>query len=457
MNMDLYQPLYEKCLFPVHERFVKGRRTASIYKDSLKTQWLDTGYHIERQLEALKGLLEFAKCHSAYYGKLLNEYGLDSKKITSINDLSKLPIQNKDIIRENFDDIVTEPFRNSLWLKSTGGSTGNLLHFGYTKTSYEWRVAMSRRGYLWAGAAPGTKQTYIWGMSLAPQGVFARWKKHIHQMLDRHRFFNCFNFESEQMASWLEEINKIRPDVIVGYTNPLYEFARFVASSGGLSFKPKGVISAAEKLHPFQRDAMAQAFGTKVFNTYGAREFMLIGAECDRHEGLHVSMENLIVEVVDEKGMPCSPGQTGRIVVTDLHNYGMPFVRYEIGDLARVSAKQCSCGRGLMLLDDIVGRSLDVIRTSDGKAVPGEFFVYLMMEHRDVYRFQIVQDALDSLRIKVVPNGEFQQATRMGIEKKLTDVVGPAMNVSFEQVSEIPLTPSGKYRVTVSNVGDVVR
>ena len=164
-------------------------------------------------------------------------------------------------------------------------------------------------------------------------------------------------------------------------------------------------------------------------------------------------MENLIVEVVDDKGAPVGPGEVGRILVTDLHNYGMPFIRYEIGDMARVSERQCSCGRGLLLLDDIVGRSLDVIRTPEGKAVPGEFFPHLMKDFPAISRFQVVQKELWAITIKYQVVANLDSDTRQKIINEVENVVGSDMRIIFEQVNDIPLTKSGKYRVTISELG----
>src|SRR4029077_12302961 len=164
------------------------------------------------------------------------------------------------------------------------------------------------------------------------------------------------------------------------YTNPLYEFARYIQREGLSTVSPRSIIVGAEKLYPFQRSLIEEVFRAPVFETYGSREFMLIGAECDRHAGLHLSMENLLVEILDDDGSPTPAGQEGNVVITDLFNYGMPFVRYVNGDRAVAGFDLCPCGRGLPLLKKVVGRQLDVLETLDGRKVPGEFFPHLLKE-----------------------------------------------------------------------------
>lgn len=450
--MKFYQKLYEKYYFPFFEGFLKRRRTASLYSESLKTQWLTLSEQQSRQLDSLKKLLCFVQTNTIYYRDLFERCSFNPRKLESLYALSQIPILNKDLIRHNFNSLVSSPFRSTLWCKSTGGSTGQPLQFGYTKGSYEWRLAMSKRGYAWAGARPGTKQAYIWGVALGASTRRQRLKESLHHFMDSQKFYNCFEFGEQEMAQCLASLNGWQPQNLIGYTNPLYEFALYVDRHGGPLFKPQSILCAAEKVHPYQREVLQRVFGAPVFNTYGSREFMLIAAECEKHEGLHVSMENLIVEVVDDDGMPVRPGEVGRILVTDLHNYGMPFIRYEIGDMARVSEHQCSCGRGLMVLDDIVGRSLDVIRTPEGKVVPGEFFPHLFKDYPEIFRFQVVQKKLNTLIVKYQLQNLFPSETMAQLVTEIRNVVGPEIQIIFDEVDVIPLTSSGKYRVTISEL-----
>jgi len=161
------------------------------------------------------------------------------------------------------------------------------------------------------------------------------------------------------------------------------------------------------------------------------------------------------IEIIKDDGTPAQDGETGRMVVTDLHNYGMPFIRYEIGDLGVATTKMCSCGRGLPLIADVVGRSLDVIRTPEGKIVPGEFFPHLFKDYSGIARFQVVQDKINHLVIKLVPTDKFEDAARSKIDQEIRKAVGSTMVLDYQVVSEIPLTATGKYRVTVSSIPEM--
>jgi phenylacetate-CoA ligase len=191
-----------------------------------------------------------------------------------------------------------------------------------------------------------------------------------------------------------------------------------------------------------------------VFETYGSREFSLIGAECDRHCGLHLSMENLIVEVVDDDGNPTPCGQEGQIVVTDLFNTAMPFVRYAIGDRAIAGLEDCDCGRGLPLLKQVVGRQLDIIVTTDGRLLAGEYFPHLMKDYAAVRQFQVVQSQRDLVELRLVVGGEWRSDTRDSLRSKVQQFVGQATRLQIHEVENIPLTRAGKSRVVVGYQAD---
>jgi phenylacetate-CoA ligase len=452
----MYQKIYEKAYFPLFEKVIKRRKIAEIYVKSLQTQWRDLDDNKYDQVIRFREILMHADMYCPYYSLLFQKVGFNPKSLKRIEDAEVLPLLTKDIIRANLSELTSRKNAGQLWPKSTGGSTGQPLRFYYTKESYEWRVAMSKRGYLWAGARLGSRQAYIWGVAIGERTSFSDWKERLQHAIDRHRYFNCFEFDEKKMAECLIELRKFRPEVIVGYTNPLYNFAKFINKNGKLGFLPVGIICAAEKVHSYQREEMENIFGCPVYNTYGSREFMLIASECERKEGLHINIENLVVEIIKEDGSPAKAGETGKVVITDLHNFGMPFIRYEIGDLAVHTEQICSCGRGLPLLGEVTGRSLDVIRTPDGKVVPGEFFPHLMKEFPDVYKFQIVQNLSDELQIKLVPvSMEITSVTLEMIEKEIRKVIGYATRIKYQIVSDIPLTKTGKLRVTVSNIKGV--
>lgn len=447
----MYGQLYRNVLLPVFDGVVKGRRTMNHWRDAEQSQWWSRERIEEQQFQSLRLLLAHAQRTCPYYGSEWNAMGLDATSLQSLEQFSKWPLLTREAIRRNRLKMrTTAPVKRMS--KATGGSSGEPLQFDLDSGSNDRRTAMTYRGYGWAGAAPGTKQLYIWGTAVGKLPAWKRWKVDLHHRFDRHLILSCFEFTPERMRSHFDRMNRYRAEVIVAYTNPLYEFARFIKQNGLVPAKPRSIIVGAEKLHDFQRELIEEVFQAPIFETYGSREFMLIGAECDRHCGLHLSMENLLVEILNDDGSPTPHGQEGNIVITDLYNYGMPFVRYVNGDRAVAGFDTCQCGRGLPLLKKVVGRQLDTLETPDGRKIPGEFFPHLIKEFPAVRRFQVVQEKLDVITLKLVVDGGLTLADREHLLTEVRKCTGAQVDIRLQMVDDIPLTKAGKLKVVVHAV-----
>jgi phenylacetate-CoA ligase len=178
---------------------------------------------------------------------------------------------------------------------------------------------------------------------------------------------------------------------------------------------------------------------------------MLIGAECEHHAGLHLTMEQLLVEVVDAEGVPVPEGVEGDVVITDLTNFGMPFIRYANGDRAVMATAPCACGRGLPLLAAVTGRRLDVLVTPEGGQLPGEFFPHILKERASVQRFQVIQEVADAVTVRLVAP-DWTAADSAWLRREVAATSGSALRLEIEQVAEIPLTAAGKLQVVVNRL-----
>ncbi len=447
----MYGTFYRHVLLPLFDGPVKGRRTMSYWQAAEQSQWQTRSQLEAFQLQALQKLLRHAGTTCPYYQRTWNALGIDPAGVQSLEDLHRWPLSTRETIREN-----RLPMRSQLPIKlltkGTGGSSGEPLQFDLCHDSNDRRTAMMYRGYGWAGGAPGSRQLYIWGSHVGKVPVWKRWKAALHHGFDNHRILSCFEFTPEKMESHWRALERYRPEVIVAYTNPVYEFARFLQAHNYRPTVRRSVIVGAEKLHDFQRKLIEDVFGVPVFETYGSREVMLIGAECERHTGLHVSMENLIVEILDDDGRPTPVGEEGNVVITDLFNYGMPFIRYVNGDRAVAASEPCPCGRGLTLLKKVTGRRLDLLETPDGRKIPGEFFPHLIKEFPAVRRFQVIQERLESITVKLVSDGGITLADRHLLMEEIRKVAGDEVEIDLQYVNDIPLTRAGKHHVVVQRL-----
>lgn len=444
------QFLFRHLLLPAFESGFKRRKTLRYWSQLERSQWRSSAEIEAEQHESLRTLIAHAQAHCPYYRDEWARLGLTSEMVETRAEFSRWPIIDREIIRANRERMRAPGVR--LIPKSTGGSSGEPLQFDIDLDSHERRTAAWHRGYSWAGAAPGTRQLYLWGVPLGQRPWRARAKDRAYHALQRRRIVPCFEGGAALASEFVREIERYRPDAVVAYTNPMYEVARHLDAEGRRpSFSPKAIVLGAEKVHPFQREIIERVFRAPVFETYGSREFMLIGAECERHQGLHLTAENLLVEIVDDRGQPVPNGVEGNVVITDLFNYGMPFIRYANGDRAVASTGACDCGRQLPMLEKVVGRRLDMLHASGGRLIPGEFFPHLVKDFPSVRRFQVVQEELKHVRF-ALEAGDMREKDRAELERLVRDAFGPEVRVEFERVERITLTQASKLQVVVNKV-----
>ncbi|HXD37977.1 MAG TPA: phenylacetate--CoA ligase family protein [Rhodanobacter sp.] len=448
---DWYEQTFRRVLFPAYESGLRRRHTLAWLAEYQRDQWLAPERIAELQWQRLKRLLEHCHREVPYYQRRWRELGVVPADIRSLDDYAKLPLLTKADIRANFEELQADSWRGRLLTKATGGSTGEPMRFGYTRESNDRRTAVMWRGYEWAGSRMGRRTLFLWGGAVGEPTRTHQLKDAIYNRLFARHVLNSFHMTEANMVEYADAIDRYRPEIIVAYVGPLVRLAQWLIANKRSIWRPRGIIGAAEALHEFQREIIEQAFGAPAFNTYGCREFMLIAAECEKRQGLHVNADHLVVELHKPHDAPADT-HTGEVVITDLFNYGMPFLRYANGDMATAATGACSCGRGLPLLSRVDGRVLDAIRTPSGHVLPGEFFPHMLKDVPGVQRFQLVQRQLDRLDLAIVRGADFDEASLAYIRREVAKVLGGSVELDCRFVDDIPLTPSGKLRVTVSEL-----
>ncbi|HXV14000.1 MAG TPA: hypothetical protein VEC56_07325 [Candidatus Krumholzibacteria bacterium] len=366
----------------------------------------------------------------------------------------ELPVWTRHDQREFFAQ--QERPADSMFAHQTSGSTSLPIRFHITRESWEWRNAIVDRAYAWAHAEEGRKSLYVWAADQKRPDFKQRVKHGVHMALQRRVQFDAFQqFGDAEREACVRLINRFRPHAIVGYTGQLVDIARYVRDHPGLlTWKAKTLVNAAEGLQPGQRELLQRYLVEEVFLSYGCREFMSIGMECDRHVGYHLNTDNLLVEVVGDDGMRVTPGQEGRIVVTDFHNGATPFIRYEIGDIGIMAPtdERCACGKPFPLLKSVDGRLQDVIQTSNGP-ISALYITYTMRQFDDwIEGYQVVQDTKDRVKVRLLTKSELTPERLGPVEALLRKKLGPSMTIEFERARELTRRRSGKVALVISSI-----
>lgn len=364
----------------------------------------------------------------------------------------QLPVWTRADQRLFFDSLPEPPVSGS-FKHSTGGSSGEPVHFYITRESYEWRCAVSDRGYAWAGAEEGRKSFYVWGEPIHKTSRWKEWKRRINWRLQQRICFDSFVFDDERKRLCCRMIDKFKPYSIVGYAGNLVELALFVKRHKDmLHWKAKTVITCAEGLQSGQRELLENVLGEEVFMSYGSREFMLIGMECSEHLGYHVMCDNVMVEIVDEHGIPVKNGESGRILITDLHNTANPFIRYEIGDVGAWYSegdRRCPCGSPFPLVARVDGRIQDFIRLPDGGTLSALFFPHLMKEFKWIHAYQVIQNSPDTITLNLITDDELQSSMLDEVSRILSSKIGSNMRILFRKVDALIRNRVGKMPIVI--------
>jgi phenylacetate-CoA ligase len=347
----------------------------------------------------------------------------------------------------------------SRWsLNASGGSTGEPAHFVQDSEFDAWAAALKLLFDEWTGCRMGDRKVLLWGSRRDVDGSKNPMRTEVGRWLRNERWLRAYGVTDGDMMSHARAINAFRPVQVLAYVESAYELSREVERLGITMYSPRAVMTSAGALYPAMRETITRAFRAPVFDRYGSREVGDVACECDRHQGLHVAVPCQYVEILRSDGSAADPGEEGDIVITNLANYAMPFIRYSIGDTGKWATQPCTCGRTWPLIARVTGRVCDTFITRDGARVAGEYFVHELRTQDWVRRFRLIQEAVDRVDVYLQPAREPGQADLERLDE-IRSLVRGAMGqdcaVNIQIVPEIEPMSSGKYLYVISRVGSL--
>ena len=425
------------------------------YESLCKTQWLDGPSVRELQDEKLRRLIRHCWRHVPFYRERMKQAGLGPDDIRGQADLHKLPLLTKSDIRKHlYFDIMSDNHDKAQVLEvTTSGSTGEPFVCYADRAQLEFRWAATLRAQEWTGYRFGDPSVRLWHQTLGMSPAQAL-RERLDAALSNRHFVPVFEMADGTLDETVRLIERVGPTLVDGYAEAFDFLARYIRDQKGrVDGRVGAVMSSAQTLPASSRRLIEEAFGCHVFDKYGSREFSGIAYECDAHSGHHVVCEGYIVELL-RGGEPVRPGEVGEVVVTDLNNYCMPFVRYRIGDLAQALADEdCTCGRGALRIGDIEGRVQSIIQGTDGRYLPGTFFAHYFKDlSHAVRRYQVVQRAPGAITLRLVKGGRFTPAVLDEILATLRQHLGDDMLIDVEHPQHIELVRTGKHVGSVSEL-----
>lgn len=393
------------------------------------------------QQSKLKQILQHAYSFSPFYRARFDRAGLHPAAGHEVKVLSELPILTKADIQNSMQDVrAAAPGIVGATLNSTGGSTGTPLNF-YQDDNYRlWADAARERAWRrHDGVSRNAIEAVLWGADRDVGRGFSL--RRIARDLLRYRVLqlNTFDLDPETIKKYFRVYNLARPQILRGYASSLYFIANFIEANRLRVRPPRIIVSSAETLWPIMREKISSVFEADVIDSYGCREVSQIATECRCHNGLHIVMENQYVEVVD-----------GQVLVTNLNNFAMPFIRYQVGDLADgIDTAPCACGRHSHRLMGLRGRESDLIEFPNGRSVHGEFFTHLFYGVSTVKQFQVVYSREEQrLRVRLAVTDRSQHIDEL-VKRRMADCF-EFHNVTVEFSDEFDKTPTGKFRFVYS-------
>ena len=460
--MSIYSCLDKHLLLPIAD-ILMSRGVTKEWKVMQTAENYSEDELLGLQNKRLQMLVQHCYAHVPYYRNLFKSLSLQPDDIKTREDLCKLPVLTKQIIRDHYDELIADNISDDKALNgSTGGSTGTPLKFKKDVQTWNMAWASSFRAWEWYGYHLGEKMFTLGGNSLVKKTKGISAKDMFDKVIMRNLKRSSSEVDDEAMRKHYEAFMRYKPVAMRGYASSLVIFARYIEKNKLQLHQLRLVLTTGEMLMPDYRETIERVFNCKVYDAYGAGDGGIAAHECLLQQGMHLSEERCVVEITDKEGNVLPDGQTGYVCATDLGNYAFPFLRYHVGDMAYIKPEKCFCGRASRVLGQVMGRAGRLLYNKQGVPLSPTMLPFMLYPEKDYHnptsvevynkidRFQFRQDKEGNIRVLLKlknPNEEKSQFDYIitNCQDHFVD-----SKVSVEFVEEIPTLPSGKEDYCVS-------
>jgi phenylacetate-CoA ligase len=430
------------------------RRFGGIFHKELKAcmereQYSKTEWETYQTLELRKLMLHALKT-VPYYQTLFNKLGINASIIESftLTDLTRLPFLEKQTYRNlgttDLMSLYPEPEGQFLY---SSGSTGTPTQTRYSLRMHQKYFAIfeSRLNY-WAGIDYKVPRGVIGGRRIIKDGL-ANPPFYRYNYIEKQTYFSAYHISKETVGNYVEGMIKNKVEYMTGYASANYFLARFIEEAGLKAPKLRAVLTSSEKLTQEMRDTFKRVYDCETFDSYNGVDLCNLISECEHHR-LHVVPDAGIVEIIRPDGSKCEPGETGEIISTGLLNFDQPLIRYRMGDYVKLSKNQtCTCGRNMLIIEEIVGRMEDTVTGPDGRKMVRFHGIFINIS--SIIEAQVVQQTLNDYELNLVTSRQPTEDEYKLLIKRMKSQLGE-VNIKINLIDEIPKNSNGKFKSVVS-------
>ncbi len=438
-----------RIIYPLQETILQ-RPTFSYLADLEKTQWYSRKDIESLQLRKLKALLSSAKKHSPWHANRIENSTINFDNFT-LDEFKKLPTMTRKDIQQHGNEMAWHNVPGGCFRYTTGGSCGQPLIFNYGRSRQASDAAGRIRARRWWGVNVGDPEIYLWG---APVELNKTDRiKTIRDRLLNQLILNAFEMSPENMSLYLRVIQKFKPKCIYGYASSIELLAKYAIQTNQQISLPnlKVVCTTGEPLYSEQRELISNFFNVPVANEFGSRDIGFSAHENTKQQMLLMS-EGIFLEVLDNHDNPVRAGETGEAVMTGLCSEAQPFIRYRTGDMIKLSVDSDKSGRGLHVIEQVVGRNTDFLIHENGSVVHALAAIYILRETKGIEKFKITQHTINTFEINIIINPFWNPESIKTIEKKFQLRFGNKCTTHIQSVHTIPAEASGKTRQVISKI-----